>query len=172
MRVSPVVSAIVMLFAPAAWSGEAAGVTTGMLVRVTQPGWKVKGLVLAADPETLTLAVEGREAPIHVARSHITRIEVGERRSVAAGAARGACRGLLFGGAAGLVAGVASGGENPGYKAAYGAMVNGPFFALVGGVIGAAKPGEKWKPLAGERVHVGVAPQRGRGVSVVMSVSF
>jgi hypothetical protein len=160
MRNALVVSAIVMVF-PAAWRGETAEVAAGMLVRISQPNWKVKGLVLATDPETLTLAVEGRDAPIRLARSRITRIEVGERRSVSAGAARGAGRGLLFGGAAGLVIGVASGGEDRGYFNA----------ALVGGVIGAAKPGERWKPLSTERIGVSVTPRRG-GVGVAMSLSF
>jgi hypothetical protein len=172
MRIRTVVSAIVMCAAPAAWAGEAAEVTPGMLVRVTHPGWKVKGLVLAADPEALTLAVEGRDAPIRLARRPITRIEVGERRSVAAGAARGAWRGLLFGGAAGVVAGIANGGESLYGSAALNAMLGGGFSSLIGGVIGAAKPGERWKPLVSERVRVGVAPQRGRGVSVALSVSF
>jgi hypothetical protein len=171
MRITLLVSAIVMLFVPAAWPGETTEVTTGMLVRVTQPRWKVKGLVLAADPETLTLAVEGRDAPIRLTRSRITRIEVGERRSVAAGAARGAGRGLLMGGAFGLIAGAASSKEDRGPNAVLSSMATGAFSALVGGVIGAAKPGERWKPLPTGRVRLGVAPRHG-GVAVAMSVSF
>jgi hypothetical protein len=171
MRIAQVVLALVMFSASAAWAGDAAGVTPGMLVRVTQPHWKVKGLVLAIDPETLTLAVEGQDLNIRLARSRIVRIEVGQRRSVAAGAARGAGRGLLLGGAAGAVLGAAHGGEGLGGSVLLNVMVVGGFWSMLGGVIGAAHPGESWKRLSTERIRVSVAPHRG-GIEASLSASF
>jgi hypothetical protein len=173
MRMAWLVSAMLVAPAIAACAAESEDLSVGMLVRVTISQQKLKGLVLATDPEALTLVVEGQHTPIRLVRADIRRIEVGTRRSPWAGAARGAGRGLLIGGAAGLLIGsIPSDADSRTFGMVASGTVTGFWSALIGGIIGAAKPGEGWKPLPGERVRVGVAPQRGRGVGVAMSVSF
>jgi hypothetical protein len=53
-----------------------------------------------------------------------------------------------------------------------GALVGGSATALVGTLVAKAFPSERWVPVRLARVHVVVAPVRGRGVGVSVSVGF
>jgi hypothetical protein len=52
-------------------------------------------------------------------------------------------------------------------------LVTSSIFGVLGAAIGAATaPGDKWQTVSFDRVQVSVAPARGRGVRMAVSVGF
>lgn len=128
---------------------------------------------LAAD--TLVVRREGFAEPRRIPLAAIERAERSEgRRSAGQGFLRGAGWGLAGGAVLGAVAGYAGGDDDPSpaswvtfsaeSKAAMGAIVFGGIGGIVGGVFGAARPGERWTRVE-LAPRVSVLPMR-RGVGV------
>lgn len=144
---------------------------TSLLAQVTQPpvqeGDRVRVLadgargvftVIRVDVDTLTLESPSSVGPRRLGVHSIRRLHVNRGpRSVGAGALRGAGMGLGVGAITGAIFGLASGddeGSFIAFSAEQKALVFGVTFGLggaaLGGVLGAALPGERW-----ERVSVG-----------------
>jgi hypothetical protein len=175
MRGALVVS-VVALVSSAALADDGLQPAPGTRVRITSSDSRLTGKIVAASPDALIVSVKKGREPVTVARDAITRFELGHRRTSGKGALRGAGIGLLAGGVGGAALGVAldspddwfSGGE----LAAGGAIVFGGAGALIGALVGAASPGERWETVPTHRVRVGLTPRIGRGRGLALSVSF
>ena len=111
------------------------------------------GRVTAVTPETVQLAVDGRE-PATVAVSTIRRVEVSRSHTArGAGFKKGAIRGALITAAVGAVSlglqheTVGEDGSSVGEAVALGLWSGGLFGGLIGGAIGAARSGDRWEQV-------------------------
>ena len=109
------------------------------------------GRVIAVTPDTVRLAVDGRE-PATMAVSTIRRVEVSRSHtSRGAGFKKGAIRGAIIMAAIGAVLLplqheiVGEDGSSVGEAVALGAWSGGLFGGLMGGAIGAARAGDRWE---------------------------
>lgn len=129
-------------------------VTVDERVRVwTAAAEAVTGRVVAATPETLQIAADGRD-PVTVAVPAVRRVEVSRGgSSKAAGARKGALWGAIISGAIGAVLlplqreTIGEDGASVGKAAALGAWSGGLFGGLIGAGVGAARAGEKWEQV-------------------------
>lgn len=146
-RLASILALLFVLFPSVASAQEPPSIKSGTRVRVwtaptTEP---ITGKVLGLDATTMTLSIEGTASPAVVARSTITRLDVGRRRS----RGRTALYGALLGAATGIVVGLASGDDPPGFlsfsaadKAAIASVFITPAGALIGLLVGPGQ--ERW----------------------------
>ena len=113
----------------------------------------VVGRVAAVTPQSVQIAVAGRD-PVTVATTAVRRVEVSRgTRSRGAGFRRGAIRGALILGALGAVllplqrGEVGDDGATVAEAAALGIWSGGLFGGLIGGAIGAARAGDRWEQV-------------------------
>jgi hypothetical protein len=111
------------------------------------------GRVTALTPDTMQLAIDGRE-PATVAVSAIRRVEVSRSHtSRGAGFKKSAIRGAIIMAAIGAVLlplqdeAVGEDGVSVGEAVALGAWSGGLFGGLIGGAIGAARAGDRWEQV-------------------------
>jgi hypothetical protein len=146
-------------------------VTLGSKVRLLAPTvaeGRVEGVVLQADQEFLTVSGK-RPDPLRVSRQAITHLEINTGR-------RGhALKGMWIGGLTGAVWAGSHPCVNEGCAegfsvefAVYGGLLGG----LSGAGIGALIKTDRWTEVPPDRVHVGLAPVRGRGVALCVSVAY
>lgn len=153
-------------------AGETAEVRPGVRVRVTSPALghrALVGSVIAFDEEALTLAIQGSREPTMILREEIRTIAVSQGRE---SRAKGALLGLLAGAAVGAVVGAAS-GDDSNWCCSSGEMAKG--LGLVGAAAGALigvtiTPGERWETLPADRLRVSLAPVKGRGIGVRVTI--
>lgn len=184
MKILGTTVAMVLGAAVLAGAGEPATLGLGSKVRVKvhkEPA--AEGLVVATDPETLTLSLPSG-ARREIAWSKVQKLQVSRgKRSTGKGFLRGAGIGLAGGALAGVVTGVMAGDDAPcrdcwfrfsaGEKATMGAVLLGGAGTVVGGIFGLAAPGEKWERV-GERQFT-LAPQvdpRGQGAGLALRFAF
>ena len=151
--------------------GTLSPITVGSKVRLRAPtvvGDRIQGIVLQTDERYLV--VRGSDAaPLRVPRDAITRLEI------ITGRHGNAMKGMWIG--AGL--GALAWGINPcvnegcteGFSvefAVYGALLGG----MTGAGIGALIKSDRWSEVPLDRVWVGVAPVRGHGAALSVSVGF
>jgi hypothetical protein len=142
---------VVFAMAASAAAQSKLPVTVDQRVRIwTAAAEAVSGRVVAAGPDTLQIAADGRE-PVTVAVPTVRRVEVSRGgSSKGAGAKKGAMWGAIISGAIGAVLlplqreSVGEDGASVGKAAALGAWSGGLFGGLIGAGVGAARAGEKW----------------------------
>lgn len=153
----------------------------GERVRVVAPALRGTFYVVATTRDSLVVQ-QDPTAPAHrLAVAEVERLHVDRgRRSTLGGFGRGFAIGGGIGAALGVVSGLASGDDEPGGwfhmsaedKALGGGLLLGAGGGLVGGLIGALAPGERWERVpTGPRVAL-VAPPGGRGVGVRIAGAF
>jgi hypothetical protein len=184
MKILGTTAAIVLGAAVLAGAGEPAILGIGSKVRVKvhkEPA--AEGLVVATDPETLTLSLPSG-ATREIAWSKVKTMQVsGGRRSAGNGFLRGAGAGLASGALVGVMTGFVAGDDaacsecwfrlSAGEKATAGAVLLGGAGTIVGGVFGAVAPGERWQTV-GER-RLTLAPQAdpsGKGAGLALRLAF
>jgi hypothetical protein len=156
-------------------------VVTGSRIRFLTPAdaRPVQGTVLEVDAGTLLVSTDDREA-LRVSRQAITRLEVavGRRRNARKGLFIGAAVGALV---AGMVAFTPSDSLCPPFQGDTRMCLEGmdmlmkvaiPVAALEGAAIGALIKSDRWSPVDGDGVRIGLAPTRGRGVAVAVSLGL
>lgn len=168
----------------AAGGGLRAELAGNRLRIVTTTGAWFEGRLASAGEGSLTL-VDERGVSLSLEPSQVARLEVGQRRSRLAGAARGAFIG------AGVMAVLGAtvylidrseqredglcGDLNTGIRTCTkkgeisGAVVGG---AMIGALWGAGKPGITWKPMRSDAIRLAVSPLRGGGVGARATISF
>jgi hypothetical protein len=154
----------------------------GARVRVTAPAYgsaRQVGTVLALRGDTLVLQTAANPDTLLLPWSGVTGLEVsrGRRRQVREGIGFG----FLAGAAFGMLIGLADGDDPPdsfiafsaGEKALFAGAVLGGIGAVVGGVLGAASPTDRWErvPLRSVEARVGAAPG-GHGLALSLSARF
>lgn len=156
---------------------QAAPIALGTRVRILAPtvvGKRIEGMVVEIDEKSLLVGMDDR-APLRVPRQAITQLEVsmGKHRRVLKGAIIGA--GI---GAAMMVLGASTLGQLDGSSSdstgevAYGLAVGLGGGAIWGAAIGAMVKRDRWSRIPPERVRVNLAPTRGRGVQLSLSLAF
>ena len=158
----------------AALAQEPSEVIPGTRVRITAPTVAEKrlvGTITAWGPENLTVTSE--KGPIVLPRGAVSRLEVSRGRK---SRGRGALVGAGIGVGAGVVGGFAHGSDPPGlvsFNASFYAFGYGILGAAAGALIGLAiTPGERWEELPSTRFRVSVAPVRGHGLGVFLTLAF
>lgn len=110
------------------------------------------GRVVAIAPDTLRLAVEGRD-PVTVPVATVRRVEVSRQSSRGARARKWAIRGAVISGVLGAISlglqheQVGENGSSAGKAAALGAFSGGLFGGLIGAGLGAAGGGDRWEQV-------------------------
>lgn len=177
-RASVLVAAAAVLLSAVHAVAEAA---PSSRVRVRAAGGRpIVGTLKAMNETALTVKPDGSTGLVTVDRARISRIEVSRGRSRrSTGAANGLVAGVLVGAVLGLLAPDDYCGAclrsytfrpTPRGKLV---LVGAGFFGLLGAGIGAAAPpGERWEAVSFDRLHVSVAPARGQGVRMAVSVGF
>lgn len=170
-------SFVVALVAALLYAGEVQGqdqraslspMAVGTRVRILAPAavnGRIEGMILEMDEKSLLLMSE--EQRLRVPRESITQLEVstGKRRRALKGLIVGAGLGTLVYGAMGVGTTVdASHGEA--------ALVGLGVGAAWGVGIGALIKADRWSSVPLERVQFGLAPTRGKGLGLALSVSF
>jgi hypothetical protein len=160
---------------------HAAAAEPGRRIRVAVPGQRsIIGTLQAMDATALTVKPDGSTGLVTLDRARISRLEVSQRSGrPSSGAAGGFVAGGLLGAMLGLVVphDICRGClRPPNYQPPGRAslvLVTSAIFGVLGAAIGAAvRPGEKWEVVSFDRLHVSVAPARGRGVRMAVSVGF
>lgn len=155
----------------------------GSRIRVTADR-RIVGKLLARDDQTLTLDLGDAKDPVEVPRAAIIRVEQSVRPSrrgqeALGGAAAGAFAGLALGALRGSSARASLLGYPPGEHREWSGpsplaffLVYGLVLVPAGAIVGALSGGERWKKVPLDRIKVGLAPTRGRGIAGGVSVSF
>lgn len=152
--VCPVVFVVLSGLVPPALAQSTLPVAVDQRVRVwTDAAEAVTGRVAALTPDTVQVAVDGRDAAT-VAVSAIRRVDVSRgQTSRGAGFKKGAIRGALIMAAIGAVSlglqhdAVGEDGASVGEAVALGVWSGGLFGGLIGGAIGAARAGDEWEQI-------------------------
>lgn len=189
----PLAVSLLSLCAPLAWAQSGAFAVPGSrlrlttapapatandtTVRVPEEGGILVGTLVGADDDTLTLRLDPTGRSLQVPRLSIRTVEVstGKRSRRRTGAIVGAAAGAFLMYATddpcpesetdcSLDSHV---GERLG-AAALGALV----YGFVGWGIGSLFKTDRWSPAALEDIRVSLAPTRGRGVALSLSVAF
>lgn len=129
---------------------------------------RVQGTVVQMDEKTFLISPKGA-APLSVSRDSVTRVELhtGRRRNTLAGMGIGAGLGALVMGISPPVnEGHAKGFS--GETALIGALVGG----IEGAVVGAIVKTDRWTTVPVSQVQITLAPTRGHGASLSMSIRF
>ncbi len=140
------------------------------LPRVSTP---FVGTLVGIDAGLVTIALEGRTAPLRIPRAAVSRLDVSQGRKKTVG--RSAGRGFLIGAGAGALIGYAAGDERgglgfltPEQGALVGTVLLGAVGALVGTIAGQVER-DVWRPIPIDGVRVSVAATRG---GAGMSIAF
>jgi hypothetical protein len=158
--------------------GQRVRLTTGAASRD-----RVVGTLVGEDADSFRVRVSGQAAPMSVARSAVTRLEIsgGARRATREGAWKAAGLGVVAGF---VIGGVAASHSNDcgipsnvfycytdWYARAFrDGLIGGALGALAGAAIGSTVSTERWEGLSLSRAHqVAIAP-RGRGLA--LSIAF
>jgi hypothetical protein len=177
-RASVVVAAAAVLLSAA---HAAARAEPARRVRVRAAGERpIMGTLQAMNETALTVKPDDGSAPVTLDRARISRIEVSRGRSRRS---TGAMNGLVAGGLVGAVLGLVIPNDYcPACFRSYNYHPPGPgklvvvtagILGVLGAGIGAAiSPGESWKTVSFDRLHVTVAPAGGRGVRLAVSFGF
>ena len=158
--------------------GNRVRVWTGADAKGKSSGKPTVGILTAWTADSVLLNT-GKVGVVSVPESLVTRFERSNgRRPRRRGALRGAGYGLLAGAATGGLLGLASGDDTSGFfrltageKAAMGGIMLGLPGALIGAVVGANRPGERWERVS-LPVRVGVTPPGRTGLVLTASFSF
>lgn len=134
----------------------------------TLTGWQADTLLVLDTLEEETLRV-----PL----ASVDRLSVRRPRTPAEEALRGGIAGLFFFGGSGALMGLTAGDDGPdctlcltaGEKALLYGGAAGSVGLLLGGIVGALNPGERWQRVP-TRTHVTVAPQPGARIGVAFSL--
>lgn len=162
---------------------EWVSVAPGQRVKVSAPEARGTFVVQSAGLDTLVLTSpdgsETRSVPI----ASISRLEVsGGERSRMSGFGRGAGFGFLIGVGVGGMLGFADGDDDcaeagwcfvelsASEKALLGGVVIGGLGGMIGGIVGVANPGERWRRVPVQRISAGPAP--GGGFAASVSLAF
>jgi hypothetical protein len=170
-----IAAALLPLLAGNVLADDAPPLALGSRVRVTSDH-PIVGKLLAIDNQSLTLDLGDAKDPVVVPRGAINRLEqsLGPGRKdhdAAAGAAAGAALAVGLGLAFGvgckpsLCSSRATGAAQ---FAGLSAMVLVPSLAALSGLTG----GERWRKVPLDRIKIGLAPTRGRGIGAALSFSF
>ena len=159
----------------------AAAAEPGRRIRVAVPGQRsIIGTLQAMDATALTVKPDGSTRLVTLDRARISRLEVSQRSDrPSSGAAGGFVTGGLLGVFVGLilphdlcVACARTANYHPSARGPL-VLVTSSIFGVLGAAIGAATaPGDKWQVVHVDGLHVSVAPARGRGVRMAVSVGF
>jgi hypothetical protein len=151
-------------------SSDGSPVLVGSKVRISTPtvvGGRFEGIVSQMDDQSLVVLQDNH--PWRVSRQAITSLEVGT------GEKRRALKGLIIGAPIGAVIFLVPTGiparrsaSDSVHLAGFGVFMG----AAYGAGIGALIKSERWSPVPLERVHLSVAPTRGRGLGLSLSVGF
>ena len=131
--------------------------------------------VEAGDAQVLTLWVSGGTGRTTVRRADITSMAVSEWRRTRV---KTALIGAGVGAAAGALVGLGLGDDPPEsfplwYSAEEKALLLGVLLGSVGALIGVAvPPGERWGDVPAGHIRVGMAPRRGSGAAVSLSLFY
>lgn len=144
------------------------------LLAATVVQGQVEGTLVEMDEESLLVSRDGR-TPVRVPRPAITRLEVSTGRHGQA------LKGMIIGAGVGALTyqtTVSGGGDcqnavglcttSIGQAAAVGIVAGG----LVGSLIGALHQTDRWSSVPLEKLRVSLAPTRGRGAGLTVSVGF
>ena len=144
----------------------------GTRVRASAPAISAAplvGTVTKLSSDAIELAVAGRDAPILLPRTSLSRLEVRTGHSRGKGAKRGLMIGALAGAVVGGVGCRDSGDWDSWMCAAILGGMGGALGAGVGGVVGA---GDHWTPVLIDRVELGIGPTPGVGLGLTMRLGF
>ena len=161
---------------------EAGPISVGSRVRFQAPTvikGSVQGTVMEVDDESLLVNTD-EHRPFRVSRTAITQLEV------AVGRQRNARKGLIIGAAVGAVllgflAATPKDSDCPPDDPALQACLDNrnsimarvfPAATLEGAGIGALIKSDRWSSVPRERVQFGLAPTRGKGLGLALSMSF
>jgi hypothetical protein len=133
---------------------------------------RVEGMVMEMDESSLLVSADGR-ASVRVERQAITRLDISTGRH------RRALRGMAIGAGIGAVAGLlftSDSCDNPVFVCTTSVVESGALGTLAGAAygagIGALFKTDSWNRVPLELVHVSVAPIRGRGVRLSLSLAW
>jgi hypothetical protein len=167
------VMALVLSSATAGAQSEQLELTIGDQVRLKAPSVsakRIQGILVAMDPDTVTVVGRNKGGTVQVARSAIASLEVAKgKKSRAAG-------GAAVGGAIGVLAGVLA--SNPpssaeSFSISPGAvLVCGAVGAAVGALAGSLRETDRWVTVSAGNLKVTVAPVEHGGAFIGVRVSF
>jgi hypothetical protein len=182
--VARITAALLPLLAAKALADDALPLALGSRIRVTTDRRTV-GTLLARDDQSLTLYVGDAKPPVVVPRAAIRRLDRSVRPSRRAhdawvGAAVGAGLAIGLGTLAGLCHSGAHPTDVPRYPISTDTCVSGTLVGLAWGILlvppaaalGALNGDERWRNVPLDRIKVGLAPTRGRGIAGALSFSF
>lgn len=169
IRYSAAVLASMLFVQGEAWSEEqvkaVSPIALGGRVRLRAPTavqGRIKGTVMEMDEKSLLVSADDR-TPVRVPRQAITQLEVSTGRHSKA------LKGMLIGAAIGGVVGVYCDLDcNAAAVHAAGAVSG----AVGGLLVGALFHGDRWSSVPLESVRVSVAPARGRGLALSLSLGW
>lgn len=150
-------------------------------VRVRVVGERpIVGTLQAMNEAALSVKPDGRTGLVTVDRARISRIEMSRGRGDSlTGAASGLVGGALVGAFLGMLvpddycpACFRSYNSRPTGRGKLVLVTSGIFGLLGAGVGAAVSPDERWEVVSFDRLHVTVAPARGRGVRMAVSFGF
>jgi len=146
------------------------------------------GTVKEINARSLTLKIKGRDGPMVIPRSSVTRLELSlGTRDRAGSVARGAAVGFLAGAVLGGIVGMASHDDDESSSNALitfdhsrmldtvlGAAIFGLGGLLVGGVVGGVAAGEDWEEISSPfgDYGVGILPHRQGGLALTLTWGF
>jgi len=147
-------------------------IAPGQRVRVSLDGQRrIAGVLKSQDGDSIRVQQYWNTAPLTIARSSISGVEVSTKRHSNAGT--GAAVGLVVGSLLGAAAGAGCKGEFFCPGPAAGAASVGLLGAGLGALIGTFSHSETWASVYERRVRASfVAPTRGRGAGVGVTVAF
>lgn len=168
MKLAAATFLLLSIEASALFAQELATLAPGLRVRITDAaGARLTGHIRSTDADALNVS-SGNRGVVTVRRADVARLEVGFARSYGRA-------GAITGGLLGLAAGLAidtSGSDDCGCRA----IAVSPFLAMAGTgagfVVGRLIRPARWSEMPLDRVRVGVAPVRGGGAGVRVSLAF
>jgi hypothetical protein len=147
-------------------------------VGLPRPGMALVGRVVSLDEASITVDPGRGGMILEIPRGVVSRIETSRRAPVGKRIVVGMGVGFLSGALGGAVLGVAGSDDDDFFtreaNAAMGAVALGLAGSLVGGIVGAARAGERWEPIAlsGQGpLSLQLAPAP-RGVGLSLRCSF
>jgi hypothetical protein len=158
-------------------------VMPGQRVKVQSPAVAGEFIVRSSSSDTLVLGTMESDETYSVPAQSVTHLAVSAGpRSRRAGAGRGLGLGFLGGAVIGAMLGFADGDDkcvegqwcifdlSASDKAVLGGVLMGGVGAAIGGLVGAARPGERWQKVPVRRVAAG--PAAGGGFAAAVSLAF
>lgn len=180
-----VLCAVLVLGTFSSAAAQEASVATGSRVRLwtevnekgRPAGPRTMGQIAAWNSDSLILNPVGAGNRRSIPITSVSRMDVSRgQRSMGMGALRGGALGLIIGGATGMVLGYTSGDDDSFLfnrwqdKAAIFSVMLGTPGTLVGAVVGANRPGERWERVA-VPARVSISPNR-KALALSTSLRF